>query len=231
MNNNGIIVEVHKSQSYSTLWYHVGVIDKTNKTINWGSSHQYDDGVQPTIAITDDGFVIELHKSQSLGTLWRRVGTIDINNKTINFSGSSQFDDGQTPSVACAFNGSIAIQTHQSENFTTLWSSTSLITNRSDWMYDHLSALKGKTLKQIALPASHDSGMYLTGLAVLGKTQDWDIYGQLSYGIRYYDLRPGWDGSDPQLDDSAPARRQHCSRCRVHGFGLARLAATLGHVQ
>src|SRR5690606_15537025 len=32
--------------------------------------------------------------------------------------------------------------------------------------------------------------------ATLGKTQDLSIYKQLAYGIRYFDLRPGWDGSD-----------------------------------
>ncbi|NES66488.1 MAG: phosphatidylinositol-specific phospholipase C domain-containing protein [Okeania sp. SIO2D1] len=198
MNNNGTLVEVHKSQTYSTIWYHVGVIDKNNKRINWGPSYQYDDGVHPSIAITDDNFVIEVHKSETWGTLWQRVGTVDTNNKTINFSASSQFDNGQRPSVACAFNGSMAIQTHQSQTFTTLWSSTSLITNGSDWMGDHLSVLGNKTLKEIALPASHDSGMYIGGLdpAVLGKTQVLNIYEQLSYGIRYYDLRPYWDGSD-----------------------------------
>ena len=124
LNNNGIIVEVHKSESFDTLWYHVGVIDKATKMINWGSSYQYDKGVEPTIAITDDGFVIELHKSQNHDTLWRKVGMINVDNKTITFSDSLQFDNGKTPSVACALNGSIGIQTHQSESFTTLWSST-----------------------------------------------------------------------------------------------------------
>jgi hypothetical protein len=38
--------------------------------------------------------------------------------------------------------------------------------------------------------------MYLKGPAVLGKTQDLSIYGQLSYGIRYFDLRPKWENKD-----------------------------------
>jgi len=65
-------------------------------------------------------------------------------------------------------------------------------------------------LKQLALPASHDSGMYLGGLATLGKTQDLSIYGQLADGIRYFDLRPnGAAASSTSPTDRSPGR---CSR-------------------
>jgi hypothetical protein len=186
LNNQGVVVEVHKSQAFSTLWYRVGKVE--GKKINWGPSRQYDDGIQPSVALTDDGLVIEVHRSQAGGTLWRRVGTISGN--TIAWSGSMSFDDGQLPSVAT--NGRLAIQTHQSENFSTLWFSTSLVIDRARWMEQRLPELKDKTLKQLTLPASHDSGMYLGGLSLLGKTQDLSIYGQLADGIRYFDLRPKW---------------------------------------
>ena len=39
--------------------------------------------------------------------------------------------------------------------------------------------------------------MYLgDSFNLFGKTQDLDLHGQLSNGIRYFDLRPLWDGSD-----------------------------------
>lgn len=83
----------------------------------------------------------------------------------------------------------------------------------ANWMRDNYDKLKDKTLKQLVLPASHDAGMYLgpttadyaavalgpAGMAAycaasdcsfLGRAQDLDIYGQLSYGVRYFDLRP-----------------------------------------
>jgi len=188
LNNQGLVVEVHKSQAADTLWYHVGQV--AGDKINWGPSYQYDDGVEPSVALTDDGFVVEVHKSQAGGTLWRRVGT--VSGDTIAWSGSSNFDDGRRPSVAT--NGRLAVQVHQSETFGTLWFSTSLVTDRARWMEQRLPQLKDKTLKQLALPASHDSGMYLGGLATLGKTQDLSIYGQLADGIRYFDLRPKWSG-------------------------------------
>ncbi len=191
VNNQGVVVEVHRSQSNSGLWYHIGRV--SGSTITWGPSVNYDDGVDPAVTITDDGMVIEVHQSQANSGLWQRVGY--INGNSINWIGGAQnYDDGNLATVACG--GKLAIQTHQSETFNTLWFSTSLITDRAGWMENNLAVLQTKGLRQLTLPASHDSGMYLGGLSLLGKTQDLDIYGQLTYGIRYFDLRPGWDGSE-----------------------------------
>jgi hypothetical protein len=207
MNNKGVIVEVHKSEWQDTLWYHVGIIDKKNKTINWGPSLKYDDGVQPSVAITDDGFVIEVHKSQAWGTLWRNVGTVDIDRKVINWSPNEQYDTGQAPSVAVALNGSVAVQTHQSELDTTLWFSTSLVIDRMLWMEQQYNTLRTKPLWQVTLPGSHDSGAYDMGTdrAPCHDAPDWvpgtvvrlfatahnlNMAGQLQNGARYFDLRP-----------------------------------------
>ncbi|MDT3697825.1 MAG: phosphatidylinositol-specific phospholipase C domain-containing protein [Thermincola sp.] len=209
MNNKGVIVEVHKSAGLSTLWYHVGIIEKSNKTINWGPSHQYDNGVQPSVAITDDGFVIEVHKSQSVGTLYRHVGVINVDNKVIEWSASEDYDTGSNPSVAVTFNGSMAIQTHQSELSSNLWFSTSLVIDRMRWMESQYDTLRTKPLWQVTLPGSHDSGAYnmgtervhsscfdapewLPGSAtrLFATAHNQDIAGQLQNGCRFFDLRP-----------------------------------------
>jgi hypothetical protein len=191
LNNHGVVVEVHQSANDATLWYHVGRV--AGDEINWGPSRKYDDGTQPAVALTDDGFVVEVHSDG--GKLWRRVGT--VSDDTIDWKTSRSFDDGEAPSVAVATDGRLAIQAHGSEALgTSLWFSTSLVTDRARWMEQRLPQLKDKTLKQLVLPASHDSGMYLNGLAVLAKTQDLSIYGQLANGIRYFDLRLKWsDGA------------------------------------
>lgn len=192
INSHGIVVEVHKSEWNNGLWYHVGRVN--GNSISWGPSLHYDTGASPSVAVTDDGNVIEVHQSQAAGTLWQRFGK--INGDRIDWVGGAvNFDDGATPSVACASN--MAIQTHQSENFATLWSSTSLIVDRASWMQDNLAALQDKTLSTLTVGASHDAGMYLgDSFNLFGKTQDLDLHGQLSNGIRYFDLRPLWDGSD-----------------------------------
>jgi len=209
MNNQGVVVEVHNNEvTHNALWYTVGILDKQSNTIHWGESKSYGNGgTQPSVAITDDGFVIEVHKSEGHGTLWRHVGTVNTQNKTIDWSGSAYFDDGQEPSVACASDGSIAIQTHQSENSSSLWYATSLIADRSRWMETLYDRLQDRPLWRITIPGSHDAGAYnmqtnrtpcgdapswLPGAVVrlFAETHTLDLGGQLDNGIRFFDLRP-----------------------------------------
>jgi hypothetical protein len=78
-----------------------------------------------------------------------------------------------------------------------IYGTAALIFDRSSWMSDHLDTLGGMALQAVALPASHDAGMYTgDGFGVLGKTQDLDAYGQLLYGVRYFDFRPDYQNGD-----------------------------------
>jgi hypothetical protein len=49
LNDNGFLVEVHKSQNADTLWYHVGQVSADGE-IAWSPSRQYDNGILPSIA-------------------------------------------------------------------------------------------------------------------------------------------------------------------------------------
>jgi hypothetical protein len=67
----------------------------------------------------------------------------------------------------------------------------------ASWMEDHLAAFGDRTLGQLTLPASHDAGMYQSGFPqLLGRTQNVPIFGQLSAGVRYFDVRPGYRNGD-----------------------------------
>lgn len=92
----------------------------------------------------------------------------------------------------------------------------------STWIGDSMSVLGDKTLKQVLLTGTHDSGsFYLTNNLMVGaadpkleelieiaeklnvpiediitpwgRSQDQTFYEQMSGGIRYFDLRAGWD--------------------------------------
>ena len=64
------------------------------------------------------------------------------------------------------------------------------------WMYVNLDKWQNRTMRQLCVPASHDSGMSLvtwkTGLASAFSivTQYNGVYEQLNNGVRYFDLRP-----------------------------------------
>ena len=199
MNNHGVIVEVHKLGSRDRLFARVGKLDKTAKTIQWGSlspEEGFANGVQPSIAIADNGVVIEVHKNECLDTLWRGGGKIDeVRLQIFWMDGGFEFDTGEPPSVACS--ATMAVQTHKSEEADTLWFSTSLITDRACWMQDNLEFLQNKSLKQVVLPASHDSCMYKESDDLHNaRAQDFTVYQQLAYGIRYFDFRPTWNSRD-----------------------------------
>jgi hypothetical protein len=193
INNSNVVVEVHQSNGPSTnLWYHVGVVDPTGKTIAFGASHNYDSGATPSVALTDDGFVIEVHQSQTFNTLWKRIGQVDVANKTINWIGGSvHYCDGSDTTVAS--DGTMAVQVNQ--NGTSLYCAASMVIDRTNWMADNLSLIGDKSLMEVAMPASHDAGMGITQDCRLGgdcntKTQNHTILGQLQVGSRYFDIRP-----------------------------------------
>jgi hypothetical protein len=65
-----------------------------------------------------------------------------------------------------------------------------------DWMHSNLGSFGCQPLQQLCMPASHDAGMSkLDGNTAFANTQNTvtqnlDIAGQLTYGARYFDIRP-----------------------------------------
>jgi hypothetical protein len=204
INEKGLVVEVH-DDGLGSLWYWTGQV--VGKTIEWKGHAKYDSGINPSVVLTDDGYVFEVHQAQGIpplvngGTLWQRYGRVNDDDHEItwidvfgNGQSSNYFDDGSVPCIAS--NGRQAVQAHSLEGSSDLYANACLVIDRANWMQVHRAALGRKTLGDIAMPATHDAGMYLGGFSLFGKTQDLDIYGQLSAGARYFDLRPQYTGDD-----------------------------------
>jgi hypothetical protein len=103
--NGQTAVEVHQGGSSGTvpLWYRVGTLNpKTQSTVAWGNSAQYDQGSSPSIAICGHT-VVEVHQGGAGGVvpLWYRVGTVQGN--AISWGSSHQYDRGLSPSLGLAF--------------------------------------------------------------------------------------------------------------------------------
>ncbi len=58
----GQVIAIHKSQNYTTLWYHQGKIDLETWTIPWGNSIHFDNGAYGSIALSNT-FAVEVHQS------------------------------------------------------------------------------------------------------------------------------------------------------------------------
>ncbi|HEX4860086.1 MAG TPA: hypothetical protein VFV07_02540, partial [Rhizomicrobium sp.] len=205
INDSGLAVEVHltsKVGSY-TLFYRVGRINSSARTIDWGSSLEYGTGIAPSVILTEDGFVVEAHESQGPRTLWRRIGQLDGNKRIINWHGNAvQYGDGQVPRIATNGNEVMQVQTNGHE----MSYAISTIQDRAQWMQANLGLLGDRVLKQLVMPASHDAGMHMvqrcTGLvggiganACNTRTQTLSIAEQLNAGARYFDIRPVQEGA------------------------------------
>jgi hypothetical protein len=92
----GNAVEVHVDSG--RLYYRVGTVDATNRTITWGEGHQYDTGGPNAVALDDHGNVVEVHVGT--GRLFYRVGTVDFTSQTIALGRSFQYDTGGPNAVA-----------------------------------------------------------------------------------------------------------------------------------
>ena len=53
INSSGTVVEVHDS-GFGRLWYTIGQV--AGDTINWNGHANYDDGVKPSVVLTDDNY-------------------------------------------------------------------------------------------------------------------------------------------------------------------------------
>lgn len=77
--------------------------------------------------------------------------------------------------------------------------------DNTGWMAALLARKPGVTLNNLAMPGSHDAGMYITTNCSItvksewARTQGGDIARQLKAGSRYFDFRVYWDGNDYRI--------------------------------
>lgn len=98
------VIEVASAQTGAgPLWYRVGTVNASTKTIQWTSSYQYDMGVNPTVAV-QGSTVVEVHNAlnQPPSPLWYHVGkltTLPPPYVPIQWGGSVQYDYGFNPTI------------------------------------------------------------------------------------------------------------------------------------
>lgn len=212
MNRSGQLVAVYVNQG--RLFYLRGqLIDKGRGVIQWNRVRPYipqaeTRGQSPSVVLTDDGHLFEVHDTGS--TLYQRVGRLNPDGASIDWQEwldrrpgnpllDNAFDTGER--VQIATNGKVAIQVHESESALSkgLFANAALSFDHANWMGDNRSRILPRTLRDLALPASHDSGAYLSSIVDrLVQTQSFTIYGQLASGVRYFDLRPTYRGNAGQ---------------------------------
>ncbi|MGF2038969.1 MAG: endonuclease/exonuclease/phosphatase family protein [Nostoc sp. CmiVER01] len=171
LNNQNVVVEVHKNAKSDALYYHVGKV--AGKNISFGGSQKYDSGVQPSVAITDGGLVVEVHKSENYDTLYYHIGR--VNGDKITFGGSQKYDSGVQPSIAITNDG-LVVEVHKSQSHDTLWY--------------HIGRVEGDKKISFGTSQKYDDGLYPSvaitddGLVVeVHQAKDSENFGTLHYHI------------------------------------------------
>lgn len=117
---NGLyIVEVHRSENTSKMWYHVGrLIEQwpSGYAVYWGKSHELDVKVEwPSVTVTKEGYVIVVNSpyGQVVNQIMYWVGKINIGGSVDQdiqwFVKQQAFGYGFHPSVAVNGSGKIAL--------------------------------------------------------------------------------------------------------------------------
>ena len=110
INNNGVVVEVHKSTGiYYDLYYSVGKLEDNKLTMY--PTHRYENGSgqNPSVSINDKGLVVEVHEGCSRdGKSYFRIGK--INESKIDWKRCGKFSDHAVlPSVSINNDGYVVI--------------------------------------------------------------------------------------------------------------------------
>lgn len=194
-NNQLIIVYINAAMN---LCYRLGSLQ--NNTITWqdempvGSpqlgASQINTSVAPSVVYTNSQIIVA-YQTASGNNLNYLVGSYDTQNNKLLWSDAALYDSGSNPCISS--NGTYLVQCDAYSGG--VYYTVCLITNHATWMGDLFNTIQDKTLGQIVMPASHDAGMYESGILPEARTQDLSILGQLLGGVRYFDLRPKYDSS------------------------------------
>lgn len=133
-----VVVEAHQGLAVcwnhwdplprTCLYYKVGVVDVDRKTIAFGDSKRYDNGVDPSVALNDDGVVVEVHQGDrgNIFNLYYKVGEVNPSTKRIDFGGSEKYTTGRGPSVALN-NHNVVVETHSGSLSSELWARAGVV--------------------------------------------------------------------------------------------------------
>ena len=139
MNNDGTVVEVHRTSSLH-LCYTYGRLEVDNQgtllgTIDWREPERYSSGFYPFVSLNSDGKVVEVHQSLFFRRLAYRAGITNDKAKTLRLSRSQHhYDLGWAPVVALNDHNQV-IEIHETNSAykgNSLWYKIGSLKDKSD---------------------------------------------------------------------------------------------------
>jgi Lipase (class 3) len=139
INENGVLIEVHKGANGDELHYRVGRLGAGYK-VDWeDSSHEYDtSGQNPRVAIRGDK-IVEVHKGKNSDELYYHVGVLSSDGSKVDWSDSDNYDSsGSNPSVAITADLRV-LEVHKGANSDKLYYRAGKINNNKTITWDESS--------------------------------------------------------------------------------------------
>ncbi|MFA8300929.1 MAG: hypothetical protein ACEPOV_12250 [Hyphomicrobiales bacterium] len=117
INDNNVVVEVHKSASanYSNdTYYHVGQLNGSN--IQWGNSATFSTGENPKIAFNKNNIIVVVYHNRANSALYYKVGIVNPNTKTIAW-GAERSNGGRGNNQSISMNNlNMVVDVYEGEN-------------------------------------------------------------------------------------------------------------------
>jgi hypothetical protein len=166
INDNGLIVGVHESNSSTGLYYRVGQLRNPaggDYTIAWSSGYtgvKYDDGINPHIAINNHNQVVEVHQVTNESLLHYRRGT--ISEGKITFAASQRYDVGAVQPAVALLDSGLILEVHCKDGFYVqgLYSRTGKLDPSNSTLIDWSPPVKNGGSDRIQYPALAATGRY-----------------------------------------------------------------------
>lgn len=166
INNNGQVIEVHRSRGCTPLGtfgcqllYRVGTVNVSNRSISFGSERDnLSKGRRPAVDLNDNNEVIIVREHSSTGdqSLYYQTARLNPGAKTLSRRESGEYDHGAYPDVAINNAGRI-VEVHKSQGKDTLWSA-------AGWLQDN------------GRPALGNARPYSVGIATSVGMNDLDTF-------------------------------------------------------
>jgi hypothetical protein len=122
--------------------------------VQWGTTYEYDRGMQPALAAHPSGLVLEFHRTGTGNTLWYHVGK--LNGSTVAWGGSLRAPGiGSWPTVAITQDGYVLYMWSDAENksLSTLYYAVGKV---------DLNGTEGQAIQWLTNGRSFDAGFHST---------------------------------------------------------------------
>ena len=79
LHSSGFVMEIHKSENWQQIHYHVGFLNEDSSSISWKPSVSLHKGALPSISLSPNGTLLQVHQSsEGSKSVYYSLGSVDV---------------------------------------------------------------------------------------------------------------------------------------------------------